>query len=128
VRAIVRLRNREEENQDKFVGKSAFVFCGIANPGQFFRFASSSGFMVVGQKAYADHHWYRAQDLLDLQRQYRTTGAALLLTTMKDAARLAGSPEGRTFIKELPAYGLAIDLQFVQGESVFHRHLDRLVA
>jgi tetraacyldisaccharide 4'-kinase len=128
VRAVVRLWDRKEENQEKFVGKSAFLFCGIANPEQFFRFASSCGFMVAGQKAFADHHWYRAQDLLDLQRQYQTTGAALLLTTMKDAARLSGSPEGKAFIKEFPVYGLAIDLQFVQGEDAFHQHLDKLVA
>jgi tetraacyldisaccharide 4'-kinase len=128
VRAVVRLWDRKEENQDKFVGTSAFLFCGIANPGQFFRFASSSGFMVAGQKAFADHHWYRAQDLLDLQRQYQTTGGALMLTTMKDAARLSGSPEGRTFIEKLPVYGLAIDLQFLQGENAIHQHLDRLVA
>jgi tetraacyldisaccharide 4'-kinase len=128
VRAVVRLRDRKEENQDKLDGKSAFVFCGIANPRQFFRFASSCGFVVAGQKAFADHHWYRAQDLLDLQRRYQAAGAALMLTTMKDAARLSGSQEGRTFIKEFPVYGLAIDLQFVQGENAFHRHLDRLVA
>jgi tetraacyldisaccharide 4'-kinase len=128
VRAIVRLWDRKEENQDKFVGKSAFVFCGIANPGQFFRFASSCGFMVVGQKAFADHHWYRGQDLLDLQRQFQIAGGSLLLTTMKDAARFSGSPEGRAFTKEFPVYGLAIELQFVQGEDAFRQHLDRLVA
>jgi tetraacyldisaccharide 4'-kinase len=128
VRAVVRLWDRREENQSKFVGKSAFVFCGIAKPGQFFRFASSSGFMVAGQAAFADHHWYGSQDLLALQRQYQSTGAAFVLTTMKDAARLSGSPEGRTFIKEFPVYGLAIDLQFVQGENAFHQQLDRLVA
>jgi tetraacyldisaccharide 4'-kinase len=128
VRSIVRLWDREEESPDKFVGKSAFLFCGIANPEQFFRFASTSGFVVAGRKAFADHHWYRAQDLLDLHGQYQNTGATLLLTTMKDAARLSSSPGGRAFIKEFPVYGLAIDLQFVQGENDFRRHLDKLVA
>jgi tetraacyldisaccharide 4'-kinase len=128
LRAIVRLWNREEESSDRFVGKSTFLFCGIANPGQFFRFASSCGFVGARQKAFADHHWYRGQDLLDLQRQYQTAGASLLLTTMKDAARLSGSPEGRAFMKEFPVYALAIELQFVQGESAFHEQLDRLVA
>jgi tetraacyldisaccharide-1-P 4'-kinase len=110
--------DKQEEKPEKFVGKKAFLFCGIANPEQYFRLASSCGVVVVGKKAFPDHHWFRTEDFLDLQMQYSTSSAGLLLTTMKDAARLSGSSEGRAFVRELPVY----------GENAFHQQLDRLIA
>jgi len=128
VRALVCLSDGIEEDPKKFVGKKGFLFCGIAGPEGFFRLAAHSGLKVVGKKSFTDHYRYRARDFLSLKSQFSTTGADLLLTTMKDAARLSGCPECKAFVRELPVYGLAADVAFVQGKKAFHEHLDRLFA
>jgi tetraacyldisaccharide 4'-kinase len=128
VRALVSLSARKEEDPRRFVGKKAFLFCGIADPESFFQLATRSGFEVVGRKSFTDHYKYQAQDFLTLKSQFSTIGAELLLTTMKDAARLSDCLEGKAFVTELPVYGLAVEVAFVQGEKAFHKHLDRLFA
>ena len=125
-RTLVRLSDWKEEEPVKFGAKKAFLFCGIENPDDFSRLATSSGFVVVERSTFPDHYRYRAQDILNLKNRFATCGAEFLLTTMKDAARLSGTSEGRAFASELPVYALAIDLQFIHGEQTFHQHLDRL--
>jgi tetraacyldisaccharide 4'-kinase len=127
-RTLVCLSDGKEEEPRRFVGKKAFLFCGIACPESFFRVAAHSGLEVVGRKSFSDHHRYRAQDFLALKSQFLASGAELLLTTMKDAARLSGYVEGEAFVRDLPVYGLAVDVAFVQGKKVFQDHLDRLFA
>jgi tetraacyldisaccharide 4'-kinase len=128
VRALVCLSDRKEEDPRRFVGKEAFLFCGIADADSFFQLATRSGLEVVGRKSFTDHHRYRTQDFLTLKSQFSAVGAELLLTTMKDAARLSDSLEGKTFLREFPVYGLAVELEFLQGKKEFYQHVDRLFA
>jgi tetraacyldisaccharide 4'-kinase len=128
VRALVRLSDRKEENLEGFVGKKAFLFCGIGDPQSFFRLAADSGLEVVRTKSFSDHYRYRAQDLLSLGNQFPAGGAELLLTTMKDAARLSDFSDGKAFMRDFPVYGLAVEVEFLRGEKDFHRQLDRLFA
>lgn len=128
VRALVCLSDRQEEDPKRFVGKKAFLFCGIADPENFSRLASNSGLEVVGMKSFADHYRYRGRDLVSLGSQFSASGADLLLTTMKDAARLSDCSEGNAFVTDFPVYGLAVGVEFVQGEKVFYQRLDRLFA
>ncbi len=69
-----------------------FAFAGIANPQRFWRSLRAAGVELVGRRAFADHHWYRADDLVTLQREAVTCGAVQLVTTEKDAMRLAPLP------------------------------------
>jgi tetraacyldisaccharide 4'-kinase len=128
VRTLMRLSDREEEHPRRFVGKNAFLFCGIADHESFFRLASDSGLEVVRTQSFSDHYRYRAQDLLSLGNQFAASGAELLLTTMKDAARLSDFQEGKVFLREFPVYGLAVEVEFLHGEKEFYRNLDRLFA
>jgi tetraacyldisaccharide 4'-kinase len=128
VRSLVRLSDRKAEDPGRFVDKKAFLFCGIADPEGFFRLVADSGLEVVRTKSFPDHYRYRGQDLLSLGNQFPASGAELLLTTMKDAARLSDFPDGKAFMREFPVYGLAVEVEFLHGEKDFHRHLDRLFA
>lgn len=128
VRTLIRLSDRKEEDPKRVVGKMAFLFCGIADPENFFQLATHLGLEVVWTKSFADHYRYEAQDLVRLGNRFPASGAELMLTTMKDAARLSDSPEGRAFLREFPVYGLAVAVKFLHGEKDFRRHLDRLFA
>jgi tetraacyldisaccharide 4'-kinase len=128
VRALVCLSDRKEEDLKRFVGKKASLFCGTADPGSFFRLAADSGLEVVRTKSFPDHYRYQAQDLLSLGNQFPASGAELLLTTMKDAARLSDFPEGEAFLRDFPVYGLAVEIEFLHGEKDFYRQLDGLFA
>lgn len=68
------------------------AFCGIARPEQFFAGLEASGLGVAGRHAFPDHHRYAARDLDRLAASARAAGAAALITTEKDAVRLALVP------------------------------------
>jgi tetraacyldisaccharide 4'-kinase len=66
------------------------AFCGIARPEQFFSGLREASVDVAGIKAFRDHHRYSQDDLDSLAARAGRCGASALLTTEKDAVRLAG--------------------------------------
>lgn len=72
------------------VSGAVLAFCGIARPEQFFAGLESNGVGVAAGRAFPDHHRYTEADLAQLMNQARAAGAGTLLTTEKDAVRLAG--------------------------------------
>ena len=67
-----------------------FAFCGLGNPAGFFSQVERDGLKVVGTKAFPDHHPYSQKDIDDLHRVAADEGAGTLVTTAKDAVKLAG--------------------------------------
>ena len=63
------------------------AFAGIARPQRFFDALRSLGYEVARELAFRDHHWYTARDRQLIQSAARETGAALVVTTAKDAVR-----------------------------------------
>ncbi len=126
VRTLVRLSDAAKEDPQKWRGKRVYLFSGIAGPEQFSRLVADLGILIVGRSNFPDHYYYQVQDLKELKKQFIESKAEFLLTTMKDAARLSGSNEGRAFLSESPVYALAIDIQFMYGEKVFLQHIDNL--
>lgn len=62
---------------------------GIADPERFRNALGDAGFEVVGALAFADHHSYTPADVRRISAQAVAHDAALVLTTEKDAVRLA---------------------------------------
>ncbi len=75
-------------------GRLAWAFCGLANPEGFYRTLTDANLRLVGRTSFNDHHAYTGQDVSDLLQRASSAGATLLLTTAKDAVKLAalGSP------------------------------------
>jgi tetraacyldisaccharide 4'-kinase len=65
-----------------------FAFAGIAKPEAFFADLESAGWRLTGRRAFPDHHRYSSKDLHEIDRAARESGAALILTTSKDAVRI----------------------------------------
>jgi tetraacyldisaccharide 4'-kinase len=66
------------------------AFCGIARPEQFFAGLREAGADVAATEVFRDHHRYTQADLVRLAAKASRSGASALITTEKDAVRLAG--------------------------------------
>ena len=61
---------------------------GIASPGGFFSALRTSGWNVVAEVPFRDHHRYSRRDLEGIATRAREAGAARVVTTEKDYVRL----------------------------------------
>ncbi len=80
------------------------AFCGVGNPESFFEQARRAGCAPMLTRAFADHHKYKQPELDALINEARAAGAEALVTTAKDAIRLANLK------LELPCYVLEIEI------------------
>ena len=96
---------------------AAFAFCGLGNPSNFFRQLEKEGLELAGRKTYSDHHFYSAKDVAEIQRRARSAGAEFLITTVKDAVRLAG------IMTEMPLYVAEIETVMADPKN-FHKTIE----
>jgi tetraacyldisaccharide 4'-kinase len=82
---ILRLERRMEVPA---IGGEVVAFCGIARPEQFFAGLEAAGLRLAARVVFADHQRYTAADLTRLAAAASACGAAALITTEKDLARL----------------------------------------
>jgi len=104
-------------------GKTAFLFAGLAQPASFEALVRARGTRVVGARWFRDHHAYSARDLQQLRRAAELSGAEVLLTTEKDAVRLAP----KDFTGPPPIEQVAVDLGVVGGEAALEAALDEVL-
>lgn len=67
---------------------AGYAWCGLGNPGAFFRDLASAGLRLVGTKAFPDHGGPSTRHLAALSLEAESAGAKLLLCTEKDAVKL----------------------------------------
>ncbi|MGB1088903.1 MAG: tetraacyldisaccharide 4'-kinase, partial [Alphaproteobacteria bacterium] len=78
-------------------GQRVTAFAGIGRPQKFFDTVEALGAQLCGTFPFPDHHPYKAQDLLLIDRHCAKTGS-IAVTTEKDAVRLPVSRRGRVSI------------------------------
>ncbi|MCP4646364.1 MAG: tetraacyldisaccharide 4'-kinase, partial [bacterium] len=88
------------------IGK-VVAFCGIGKPQGFKHTLERTGFNIAKFHIYPDHWDYTETDLKHLQKQLEFSGAAYLITTEKDAARLGSKQVKFHDIRVLPI-GLSV--------------------
>ncbi|MDH3743483.1 MAG: tetraacyldisaccharide 4'-kinase [Acidobacteriota bacterium] len=81
-------------------GASVFLVTGIARPGRVAKALASLPYELVGSLAFPDHHSYPDESLRQIERAWRESGAAWVVTTGKDHVKLLGRLE--TPLAELP--------------------------
>jgi tetraacyldisaccharide 4'-kinase len=92
-------------------GKKIFALCGIARPDNFFASLTKLGAIVVDQMTFCDHHWYTAEDVDEIDRRFRESKAAYIVTSEKDRVRLPLPPD-------LSALTFALMLELVWLDNV----------
>ena len=65
-----------------------FVMTGIARPQRFLDDLAAAGWTVSGSLLFRDHHQFTAADIARVNEAAKASGAALVVTTEKDAVRL----------------------------------------
>ncbi len=106
-------------------GRRVFLFAGIARPAAFQQTVRRLGFAPVGSRWYSDHYDYRPADVPSLVTAAREARADLLLTTEKDAVKLAAL---RT---DWPMRVLAlhVEIEFLDdGATIMAAAVDRVVS
>lgn len=70
-------------------GKTALLCSGIGHAGSFRALVETIGLTVLDEVVYADHHAYTSQEVEQLTARARELKAELIVTTEKDAGKLA---------------------------------------
>lgn len=82
-----------EGGQEPPPARRVYAVAAIARPERFFSALQSRGMDVAGRLTFRDHHWFTGADVARATEAARACGAALIVTTEKDAVRLpAGTP------------------------------------
>lgn len=105
-----------------------FLFAGVADPGSVVDTARALGLRPAGTMFFRDHHPLSAGDVRRVAEEARRAGAAYLLTTRKDAARLRGEDALlNELTRDLPLAVLTMVFRWTSGEDVVRTMLDRAV-
>ena len=90
----------------------SYAFSGIGKPGAFVKTLEESGVDVTGSSSFRDHHPYSEQDLTELVRDAKKSGAERLVTTEKDAVKIK-----EEWCKGFPLDVLKVVPEFLEGHE-----------
>jgi tetraacyldisaccharide 4'-kinase len=118
---LVRIDGAETRLEPEDIGRS-YCFAGVGNPASFRKTVAGMGIEIADVRWWPDHHAYRRRDASALQNAARGCEAAVLLTTEKDAVKLAGLPVQWS----VPVYAVRIEVDFLaDGGTILASALDR---
>lgn len=103
---------------DALQGRKLYAFAGLGFPRGFAETVSATGVSLAGFAAFADHHWYSAEDLQGLATHARAAGAEGLITTEKDAVRLRDLAR-----PDMPLWVLCVKMSLEQNREAWVREL-----
>jgi len=110
--ALLDGEGRPAEGLESLRGRRIVAVSGIARPEGFAAMLAGLGAEITEHHAYPDHTAYGPLDAACLEESLRRTGADLLLTTEKDAVKLAPLLAGG------PLRALRIGLEVEEGETL----------
>ena len=85
-------------------GTRVFATAGIARPERFFADLASAGWELVGSMPFPDHHRFTRGDVARLSAAAKTSAAAIVLTTEKDAVRFEACELGGLPMAAVPLH------------------------
>jgi tetraacyldisaccharide 4'-kinase len=116
---VLRARLSPTPDGVQLAGRRVLAFAGIGRPQKFFTTLDTLGAILVGCRAFADHHRYRLGEIEEILARAENLDA-LPVTTVKDAVRLPPSVRSRVRV-------LAVTLDWFDDgalESLLDRCLD----
>lgn len=108
---MVRLLSGRKEFPVWLQGRKVFCFCGLADPESFRNTVAGTGAVVAGMKVFRDHHIYSQQDVAEIVKEGRASGASWIISTDKDMVKLRNL--------DLPENILIIEIAFSAGQTFF---------
>jgi tetraacyldisaccharide 4'-kinase len=92
--------------------QSLTAFCGIGNPSAFFETVAQTGHHLTTTRVFPDHHNYVQADLDALAETAKRDCSNSLITTSKDAVKLA------SLHCELPIYVLHVEIEIANATAL----------
>lgn len=86
---LVNVATGEQIDPGHVKGRPALAVSGIGNPSSFRRLLEGLGALVLDELRFPDHHVYTSGDVDHIKAQAARSGAEYILTTEKDAVKLA---------------------------------------
>ena len=112
--ALVNVASGELRQAGTLAGRTVTAFSGIGNPASFRALLQQAGFRIGGEVVFADHHDYRADDLEAVRERARLDGADLIVTTEKDAGKVAPLLKGGEQV-----WAVRLGLEILSGRERF---------
>lgn len=102
-------------------GRRVFAFSGIATPESFEKFLRDLGAVLVGRERFLDHYRFESDDIAALFEMAKKENAECLVTTEKDAVRIA-----ENLACPLPLYYLRLEIEILRGAADFDEAVGRI--
>jgi len=101
-------------------GRRVLLLAGIGRPGGFRRTVAGLGAEVAGERLFRDHHSFSDAELEEALGAARAAACQAVVTTEKDAVRLAPRWAGEPLLRVV-----TIDAEILRGEAELEEALDR---
>lgn len=118
---LQRVGSDERRPLDDLKGRPLSAFSGIATPESFERFLREGGARLVHVRRFLDHYRFTHEDLVEIFADAQRAGAEFIVTTEKDAVRIAA-----TETCPLPLYYLRLEIEILRGASDFHEAVGKI--
>lgn len=123
---VLRAEPQPDGDVTALAGAKVAAFAGIANPRRFFRLLGDIGAEIVHTASFADHHEITDAEAEALMAAARRLDAKLI-TTEKDAARLAGASGARGRLRDssltLPIKTVFLERDAMRLDALLHPEL-----
>lgn len=93
-----------------------FAFSGLADNQQFFDMLRTAGADLVGSEGFRDHHRYSSDEIKRLKTTSQASGASLLITTEKDAVKIA----------EPAIAALRVQMKLIPEDAFFRKLIEKM--
>src|SRR5256712_9655384 len=111
--AVVQVGGSAAVEPSALKGERVLAVSGIGNPESFRRLLSDAGAIVVDHCVFPDHHAYSVDDLQRVRSAAEQGGVARIVTTEKDAVKLAQLDEVKK--RKVEMWAVRIDFQWLEG-------------
>lgn len=98
-----------------FVNVPVGILAGVARPE---RLRADASWRVVAERFAPDHHWWRPDEVRAFAEEARAAGAEAILTTGKDAVKLAPLRVSGALRPALPMYTVRIAAEIEEGGAL----------
>ena len=105
--------------------QAVYAVAGIGSPQSFLESLREIGATVVDTAIYRDHHIYTAHDVEKIVQAAEKVGATVIMTTEKDAVKLAPMVEKTG--TSMPIYILPIELQIIKNTSELEKTIAQVL-
>jgi tetraacyldisaccharide 4'-kinase len=102
-------------------GRHIGAFSGIAAPESFEAFLRETGAILSSTHRFLDHYRFTPEDLANVFGEAQEAGAELMITTEKDAVRIAADET-----IPLPCYYLRLEIEILRGADDFRDAVEKI--